>query len=468
MKEIKRIYLLKNSITSLIYKYGLKKYKITQFYTTIEPLRTVGYIEINDRYLKTVKHGAGSTEDEEELAITKKKFKKRFKERINEALYKERYLFHFEGKKYVIDRFKKGLKGLYLLEVKFPDIESFETFELPELLQTHVITDISFNENFKSKNLVLNGSPDSVSRLESIFTELNTKSHDELDKYFIPDLLPIDALRIILYKFSLLVLYYKERILDHGEAEDLHQFRISIRKSRAFLKEFKFLFPDQEYTFFNDNLSFFASQTNHKRDLDVIKERLKEVGTDHNAIQEDIGLQQEKETQKIVEMLKSKRFEEFFVTYQNKLRNETLLTSYNTVGTIENRARNVIGDLHLSIIKKINALEKNFSEKKLHKIRISFKKLRYLLEEFQHIFGEEKIENMIENGKKLQNLLGNFNDSVNQSKLLHNYFKSQKKSISDPKGLERKLLEKTSKNQKKLLSQTKKKLHKFKEKTLEI
>ena len=468
MKEIKRIYLLKNSITSLINKYGLKKHKITEFYTTISPLRAVSYIKMNDSYFKIVTHGAEATEDGEELAVTKKKFKKRFKERINEAIYKERYLFNFEGREYVIDRFKKALKGLYLLEVKCPDIESFEAFELPEVLQTHMITDISFNDNFKSKSLVLNGSPDSVSRLESIFTELNTKSHDELDRYFIPDLLPIDALRIILYKFSLLVLYYKERILDHGEAEDLHQFRISIRKSRAFLKEFKFLFPDQEYTYFNDNLSFFASQTNHKRDLDVIKERLKEVDTDYNSIQANIALQQEKETQKIVAMLNSKRFEDFFFIYQNKLRNETLLTSYNTVGTIENRARNVIGDLHQNIIKKINALEKNFSEKKLHKIRISFKKLRYLLEEFQHIFGEEKIENMIENGKKLQTLLGNFNDSVNQSKLLHSYFKSQKKSISDPKGLERKLLEKTSKSQKKLLSQTKKKLHQFKDKILEI
>ena len=307
-----------------------------------------------------------------------------------------------------------------------------------------------------------------MKEIESIFSDLDTKNHNELDSYFIPDLSPIDALRAILYKFSLLIHYYKERILDHSEAEDLHQFRVNIRKSRAFLKEFKFLFPDKEYTFINKSLSYFASQTNHKRDLDVIKERLKEVDTDHDVIQEDIAVQRENETQKIEEMLNSKTYESFLHSYQNILKNETLLTSYNTDGTIEKQARKVIRDLHLSIIKKIDALEKDFSNKKLHKIRISFKKLRYLLEEFQHIFGEEKIEKMIEKGKKLQTLLGDFNDSVNQSKLLHNYFKSHKKSISNPKGLERRLLKKTSKSQEKLLKQTKKKLHKFKKKALEL
>ena len=45
--------------------------------------------------------------------------------------------------------------------------------------------------------------------------------------------------------------------------------------------------------------------------------------------------------------------------------------------------------------KKIDALEKEYHDKELHKIRISFKKLRYLMEEFQHIFGEKKIEKMI-------------------------------------------------------------------------
>ena len=468
MKEIERKYLLKDSITSLIDKYALKKHKITQFYTTITPMKGVRYRQMDDRYFKTVKHGTGASRKEQEIEISKKKFQKNLEHRIKEPVRKNRYMFDHEGKEYSIDVFKKGLKGLYILEIEFPSMKAFEQFKLPQILRPHVIKDVSFDEAFKNKNMVLEGQPQAAFGLDTIFTELDTKNSEELDAYFIANLSPIDALRVILYKFSLSILFYKNRIISRDDEEDLHQFRINIRKSRAFLKEFDFLFSKKHYTYFNENLDYFATQTNQKRDLDVIKERLKQVDKDHDMIQEDIKEQREQEQQKIEEMLKGKRFEDFFRSYQNALKKETLLTSNNNIGTIEDIAKQVIHKLHLNIIKKIDALEKDFDEKKLHKIRISMKKLRYLLEEFQHIFGEKKIEKMIEKGKKLQTLLGDFNDAVNQTKLLHNYFTSNEKNISDSKELERRLLKKTAKSHEKLMLQAKKKLHKFKEKAFEL
>jgi CHAD domain-containing protein len=167
-------------------------------------------------------------------------------------------------------------------------------------------------------------------------------------------------------------------------------------------------------------------------------------------------------------MLKSKTFKDFFYTYQDILTKDTLLSSANNAGTIENTAKQVIKYLHHKIIKKIGTLEKDFDTEKLHKIRISLKKFRYLLEEFQHIFGEEKIAKLIEKGKTLQTLLGDFNDTINQEKLLHNYFKSNRQKISDSKEPEHSLLDKTSKTQKKLMIQAMKKLHKFKEQTFKL
>jgi CHAD domain-containing protein len=316
--------------------------------------------------------------------------------------------------------------------------------------------------------MVLHGRPQTAYDMDAIFTELDIKDIDELDAYFIPNISSMDALRVILYKFSQSILAYKERILLYDDEEDLHQFRVNIRKSRAFLKEFEFLFPKEQYNYFNENLDTFATQTNQKRDLDVIKERLLQLDEAHDSIQEDIKQQREDEQQHVHKMLKSKTFEDFFLAYQNALKQDILLTAENNQDTIEHTAKQVIKKLHLKIVKKIDALEKDFDDKKLHKIRISFKKLRYLLEEFQHIFGEEKIEKMIEKGKKLQTLLGDFNDTVNQTKLLHNYFESNTKSISEGKELEHKLLDKTSKSQKKLLSKAIKQLQKFKEQAFKL
>lgn len=304
--------------------------------------------------------------------------------------------------------------------------------------------------------------------LSSIFKELERKNIAELDSYFISDLSSLNALRVILYKYSLSILFYKERILLDNEEEDLHQFRINIRKSRAFLKEFDFIFPKKDHVHFYDNLSRFATQTNQKRDLDVIKNHLLQLDATHNTIQKNIKQQQIHEQQDIQEMLRSKKFKKFFLSYQDTLKGESLFTGKNNKDSIEYTAKKVIKKLHHKIVKKINVLEKDYDDNKLHKIRISFKKLRYLLEEFQHIFGEDKIKKMIKKGKKLQTLLGDINDTVNQTKLLHGYFQSNSSNLSKDIKLENKLHKSTLKRQKKLVRKAMKELHKFQEQTLKL
>ena len=148
--------------------------------------------------------------------------------------------------------------------------------------------------------------------ISSIFKGLDTKHIDKLEHYYISNMPSIDALRVILYKYSLSILFYKERIVLHNNDEDLHQFRVNIRKSRALLKEFEFLFPKELYTYFNEYLSMFATQTNKKRDLDVIGERLEQLDEKHGSIQKNIREQQLSEHQHIEAMLKGQTFINFF------------------------------------------------------------------------------------------------------------------------------------------------------------
>lgn len=332
----------------------------------------------------------------------------------------------------------------------------------------YLLKDVTLDEVYKNKNMTLYGKPSDDSTLQKIFGELESMDISALESYFVPLLSPIDALRVILYKFSLCIIHYKERVILYNVDEDLHQFRVNIRKSRAFLKEFAFLLPKEQFIYFYDNLSFFAILTNKKRDLDVIKERLRKLDKAHVIIQNDISMQQEKEHQKIADMLKCDTFKDFFRTYQKRLTGETLLSTKNSRGSIKKTAKKIIKKRHRKIINKIDTLEKSVEIEKLHKIRISFKKFRYLLEEFQHVFGDKKIAEMIEKGKKLQALLGDFNDTINQKKLLHTYFKENKKEISDRKKLEKSLLSKTSTTEAKLIKKVMKRLDKFKTKALNL
>ena len=284
----------------------------------------------------------------------------------------------------------------------------------------------------------------------TIFAELDSKNSEELDTYFTPNLLPVDTLRVVLYKFLLLIDFYKERIVMFDDAEDLHQFRVNIRKSRAFLKEFDFLQYDLQLGTISDTLGALAKQTNHKRDLDVMQSQLASlVDGQYDAIAARIRQEQKEEHIRIQSLLTSQSVEMFFTDYRAALTQNTLLD--DTCNTVHTKAliKKVVTKLHQKIIKKITRLEKNFSTEKLHTIRIALKKLRYLLEEFQEILGKKEGENVIKKGKILQNLLGEYNDSITQEQLLQPY-------------LDDAILYKLYEYQKETLEIIMKKLHHFK------
>ncbi len=284
--------------------------------------------------------------------------------------------------------------------------------------------------------------------IQAIFAELETKNSEALDTYFTPNLNPIDTLRVVLYKFALLILLYKERLIVSSEEENLHQFRISIRKSRAFLKEFDFLLPELYQVSISDTLAQFARQTNHKRDLDVMQAHLaSSQDTRYDGIWAEIEKKKKQELSHIQSMLKSEAFDAFFTRYLALLKNATLLDTDYHNDSMKHVLKKVVKQLHQKIIKKITRLEKDFSIEKLHSIRIALKRLRYLLEEFKQILGVKKVEKIIKKGKTLQTLLGDFNDSITQENLLHDYLDGT--------------LANTEQNQTETLAHIMKKLHRF-------
>ncbi|HDK43275.1 MAG TPA: CHAD domain-containing protein, partial [Desulfobacteraceae bacterium] len=67
------------------------------------------------------------------------------------------------------------------------------------------------------------------------------------------------------------------------------------------------------------------------------------------------------------------------------------------------------------------AIKPSSSDKKMHRLRIHCKKLRYSLEFFASLFPPADIRTVINQLKKLQNNLGAFNDLSVQQEMLHQY-----------------------------------------------
>jgi len=72
------------------------------------------------------------------------------------------------------------------------------------------------------------------------------------------------------------------------------------------------------------------------------------------------------------------------------------------------------------VIKSGNRILENSEDEMLHALRIECKKLRYLMEFFASLFPAKEINELIQQLKKLQNNLGDFNDLCVQQEYLLN------------------------------------------------
>ena len=458
MYEIERKYLAKPTIRTFLAKHRLTSHKLVQFYTLIDQEKSVRYRKSGSTYYKTVKKGSGGIRQEREIEISKKRYKKMKKKHIGKIIRKDRYTFVENGLHYDIDLYHGELAGLHTIEVEFPDKTSFQNFLLPDPLRSYLLEDLTLDERYKNKNLALQGisSEHFSAQILPTMYEMDIQA---LEHFLVGNLSTADALRVILYKFALAILHYEALILQRNEPEDLHQFRVNLRRSRAFLKSFCVCFEPAAYDDIYQTLCDVAAQTNHARDLDVIAAHLSDQKSKSTAAL-PIDQEREAEREKIRAMLQSQHFRDFFNDYLAALRSGTLMRSKTHTQAIKTEASTVLTALHRKIYKHIDKEEKHFDPKQIHKIRIGFKKLRYLLEEFEELLGKKQIERYIQEGKRLQTLLGDYNDAITQIALLTNYA-SQHKEI---KISNKKLIKQRKKRAKRLLKKVQKGLHKFKKK----
>ena len=106
-----------------------------------------------------------------------------------------------------------------------------------------------------------------------------------------------------------------------------------------------------------------------------------------------------------------------------KVPREDSATAANAKLPVIYLARKRIYMKYRGVVKAGNLIIKNTEDEMLHVLRIQCKKLRYLMEFFSSLFPRKKINVLIEQLKKLQDNLGDFNDLCVQEEYLLNITK---------------------------------------------
>ena len=241
---------------------------------------------------------------------------------------------------------------------------------------------------------------------------------------------PLVKSTISIFKYLLNVMRCNEDgIKKDIDTEFLHDFRVSVRRTRSALTQIKTIFQPEDELYWKQYFSILGKTSNRLRDLDVYllqKNRLK------NKLPDKLR----PELDRFFRALKSERQKEFnrFNKYLERKTFHTMMTEWedflNTQGKTDLRpglpssatlpkAKEFILKRYRQVLRRGGRIGKSSPDKDLHQLRIECKKLRYLLEFFFSLFPPDEIKNLITRLKKLQDHLGVFNDlSMQQFQLI--------------------------------------------------
>jgi len=215
-------------------------------------------------------------------------------------------------------------------------------------------------------------------------------------------------------------------VLADWDIEFLHDLRVAIRRTRSGLSLVKQVLPATVVARFKKEFATLGSITGPTRDLDVyLKDRQKYVQRLPASLQPGLELffnnlhkQRQTEQKKLVRRLRTKKITALFADWQRCLELEDLHPAPLAHLPIKEVADPIIHRHHKKVLRSGLNLDTTTPDEEVHNLRIQCKKLRYSMEFFNSLYPPEDLQEVLKHLKKLQDILGVFNDlSVQQTML---------------------------------------------------
>ena len=213
-------------------------------------------------------------------------------------------------------------------------------------------------------------------------------------------------------------------IRDDIDIEFLHDFRIANRRSRSLVTGMKHVLPASLQESGKQFFSWLSKQTSTLRDIDVFLLAFRQykqllpakMYTQLLPLQTYLQESREKERTGLLSALDSDRYRVFIDSWR-----ASLLESATDASTAEPVLKAAVGSVWKAwrrIRKQGRHAASTGTDEALHELRISCKKLRYLLEAFRTLFPAKDVEQAIRQLRKLQNVLGDIVDYQVQQQYL--------------------------------------------------
>ena len=282
--------------------------------------------------------------------------------------------------------------------------------------------------------LELREAQDNMLKLALAESGMSTNDYStKLNLFLDPDMPAEQALKEILHRLLDIMQQNVAGCIGGRDTEFMHDYRVSIRKTRSALTQIDKVLPQGTVTVFNKFFSALGKLTNPVRDLDVFQLKLEGYA-------DDLDKSFRRSLQPLREYLERSRAQaqkQFVATvrspeYRHSIKEwrEYLEDPEPTTPPLENSnkavyilADELIWGMYQLALSEGNAITDDSEAEALHELRKTCKKLRYLMEFFQSLYPARRIRELIQALKGLQDNLGDYNDLDVHTKILKKYIK---------------------------------------------
>ena len=216
-------------------------------------------------------------------------------------------------------------------------------------------------------------------------------------------------------------------VIADRDAEDLHRYRVALRRTRSCIGQLKRSLPEDPIGEFKLEFAWLGSVTGPTRDLDVLLDDMKRYRkkldkTSRPNLEPLIELirnDKQLEHERLVAQLDTDRYRSLVSGWRAFLDSPSDAADAPEAGNpIIEVAAERIRSRYRRVVRRGRHLDAMKATDRLHRLRIDGKKLRYLLEFFRGLFPGETVDPLIATLKRLQDQLGRFNDLVVQQSAL--------------------------------------------------
>jgi CHAD domain-containing protein len=245
-------------------------------------------------------------------------------------------------------------------------------------------------------------------------------------------LLPDSAARLAMTEIYLQLLENIRRnipgVIADWDSEFLHDFRVAVRRTRSGLSLVKHVLPDAVVVRFKKEFAALGNLTGPTRDLDVyllcrqdFLNRLPPFLQPGLALFFDqLARRRHGEQKQLARRLRTKKMTALLMDWQRCLERQDRRPAPLADAPIKEVADSIIRRHHKQVVRSGFSLETTSPDTEVHRLRIQCKKLRYAMEFFSSLYPRDEIQTVVQHLKKLQDILGTFNDLSVQQALVRN------------------------------------------------